>query len=325
MPSDGRNHWDDGPPIELRGDPAYRQRSTAYAHDHYPDEEPEPERRRRRIGPLRVALAGLVLLGFGALVVYAYTWGTSDPDPEELPLVTAPGTPEKERPESPGGMEVPYQDSLVLNPGERSEEGVERLLPPPEEPRPPEPESETATQATEAGQAGPAIDGTGEEADVSAEEAPEGEETATAPAQVADEPLSLDSMVSEIAEAPAEEETSPEASVTEDAADETEEPAVTVEQEEPAAEQAAAPASGGFVIQLASVGNRDAIEREWSRMQERHPEVLGDLTLQVEEADLGERGTFYRLQAGPVPTRESADQLCARLQAAQQDCLVRAR
>ena len=46
----------------------------------------------------------------------------------------------KVKPETPGGLDVPYQDQLVMNqPAEGGEGGkVERLLPPPEAPKPPQ-------------------------------------------------------------------------------------------------------------------------------------------------------------------------------------------
>ena len=47
--------------------------------------------------------------------------------------------PVKVKPENPGGMEVPYQDRLVLNQpqsGDAANASVERLLPPPETPKP---------------------------------------------------------------------------------------------------------------------------------------------------------------------------------------------
>ena len=333
MASDGGNQWDDEPRIELRGDPAYRQRGVDYGTEAYMEEEELQQRAPGRgFGPLRFALAGLALIVFAGLVFYAYSWGTSDPDPEELPVVSAPPGVEKEPPANPGGMEVPYQDSMVLNPQNRSGEDVERLLPPPEEPQP--------REDLAAAQSAPgAVDSTASEQQAEVPEAPgepqAGDEQTAAGEEASAPEVSEETVVPETptpdmqgAEAPAEQEAPVEAA-----------PAAPVEEEsvepEPApAEQAAAPAepeappaaaSGNFVIQLASASNRDAVAAEWTRMQQRHPQQLGSLQLLIEEADLGERGTFYRLQAGPVGSRETADSLCAALKAQQQDCLVRTR
>ncbi len=50
--------------------------------------------------------------------------------------------------------------------------------------------------------------------------------------------------------------------------------------------------------------------------------MLGDLTLAVQRADLGDRGIFYRVRSGPFPNRATAQDLCAQIEAAKLDCLV---
>jgi hypothetical protein len=85
---------------------------------------------------------------------------------------------------------------------------------------------------------------------------------------------------------------------------------------------AAAPRKS-FVVQIASVGSSAAAHAEWERLRRRHPDLLGDLSLDVERADLGPRGVFYRVRAGPLRDRTGAETLCRRLQARQQGCLVR--
>ena len=101
---------------------------------------------RRSLVPVVTALAALVC--FGAIVWYAYSWGTGRMASDELPLVRAEPMPEKARPEQPGGMDVPHQDKEVLNEGTAVAEApkVERLLPLPEIPAPPEPLAEAAPE-----------------------------------------------------------------------------------------------------------------------------------------------------------------------------------
>jgi len=53
--------------------------------------------------------------------------------------------------------------------------------------------------------------------------------------------------------------------------------------------------------------------------------VLGSLERYVTPADLGEKGRFFRLQAGPFPERAAANTQCAALKAAGVDCLVAVR
>ncbi|MCH8001023.1 MAG: hypothetical protein IIA34_05115, partial [Proteobacteria bacterium] len=92
---------------------------------------------RRRVLPMVVAL--ITLAGFAGIVWYAYNWGLGQVDTARLPVILAEPEPIKSRPESPGGLEVPHQDKLVLNEvvPDPEKPQVERLLPPPETPRPP--------------------------------------------------------------------------------------------------------------------------------------------------------------------------------------------
>jgi cell division septation protein DedD len=101
------------------------------------DDEDVREAPRGRLLP--VATAVFALLGFAGITWYAYQWSTGEIAPEELPVIRAETTPSKIRPESPGGLEVPYQETLALNDIQPDPEKpqVERLLPPPETPLPP--------------------------------------------------------------------------------------------------------------------------------------------------------------------------------------------
>ncbi len=62
-------------------------------------------------------------------------------------------------------------------------------------------------------------------------------------------------------------------------------------------------------------------ETEWTRLQKANKDLLGGLELQVQTAKLS-KGTFDRVQAGPLPNRAAADSLCGTLKSRKQDCLV---
>lgn len=96
----------------------------------------EPHRPRRHVMPVLIAV---FVIGALAIVAwYAYHWSAGPAADGEVPLVLAETTPEKVRPEDPGGLEVRHQDALILNQANGGTEGqVERLLPPPETPLPP--------------------------------------------------------------------------------------------------------------------------------------------------------------------------------------------
>ncbi len=81
-------------------------------------------------------------------------------------------------------------------------------------------------------------------------------------------------------------------------------------------------AAGDYFVQLASVRSDDSARQEWARLQKAHPDLLGDLALEVQRADLGDRGIYYRLRSGPFPNRATAQDICAQIKAAKLACLV---
>jgi hypothetical protein len=54
-----------------------------------------------------------------------------------------------------------------------------------------------------------------------------------------------------------------------------------------------------FFVQLGSVKSKSRAEQEWKRLSGKYPQQLGKQPYRVVEADLGSRGIFYRVQAGP--------------------------
>lgn len=82
--------------------------------------------------PLVSILSLMALGGMVTLMVKAYPDHANHPDPETVPLVTADASPYRETPEEPGGMDVPFQDSLVLN--HQGEDMPETPAPQPEMP-----------------------------------------------------------------------------------------------------------------------------------------------------------------------------------------------
>ena len=54
-----------------------------------------------------------------------------------------------------------------------------------------------------------------------------------------------------------------------------------------------------FYVQLGSVQSKSKAEQEWQRLSAKYPDQLKDKPYRVEDADLGDRGIFYRVQAGP--------------------------
>lgn len=88
--------------------------------------------------------------------------------------------------------------------------------------------------------------------------------------------------------------------------------------------EAAGDAVVAAVLHLSSLRSEEAAERQWSDLQRSYPEPLGRLQAQIRRTELGEKGTFYRVLAGPLPSRDAASQVCAALKAkdSQQYCRV---
>ncbi len=81
--------------------------------------------------------------------------------------------------------------------------------------------------------------------------------------------------------------------------------------------------AGQYLIQLLSVRSEAAATTAWSNLQAAHPDQLAGETLNIEAADLGERGTFYRVRFGAFDAKADATAVCSALKAQGQDCLVK--
>jgi len=80
--------------------------------------------------------------------------------------------------------------------------------------------------------------------------------------------------------------------------------------------------AGAFAVQIAAVREKEAARAFRQRMQRRYPDVLGDLEVTVQRAELADRGVFWRVRGGSFASREAAESLCARLKAEGQGCFV---
>lgn len=112
----------------------------------------------------------------------------------------------------------------------------------------------------------------------------------------------------------------------------TETPAKTVEKpaDKPAQVASAEPAATadpkakptGVRIQLVSMPSETAAWDAWKQISGKYSSQLTGLTAMVESADLGTKGTFYRVQTGPFATVAAAQERCTTMKAAGLDCLV---
>jgi hypothetical protein len=276
-----------------------------------------------------------------------------------VPMVRADPTPFKTRPRDPGGMEVPDRDKLVYErlQGKEGETRVERLLPPAEKPVAPPRDAGPAPQVTERlprvpteaqvratrPPAPPSIASAPTRAPAQALREPEpedspptAEETApqapTETAAPASAPASAREQETESAREQPKEPARPAASAAPPASvreqtpasvrEQTKEPPSPPPQPPPARVAAASSPSSGFLIQIAAVREEDRAAAEWTRLQRQHPDALQGLKLFVVKADLGDKGIFWRLRAGPFADEAQAKNRCADLAKRKVGCLV---
>jgi SPOR domain len=101
----------------------------------------------------------------------------------------------------------------------------------------------------------------------------------------------------------------------------------------PAAQQVAAAtpqtaAAAGptkYVVQVGSKKNQTEALASFADMQQKYPTLLANYRPIVQKADLGSKGTWYRLRIGPINDKTAASKLCTQLKAqGLADCLVTA-
>jgi cell division septation protein DedD len=263
-----------------------------------------------------VGLIALVAVGW-----FAFQQGIRSGAEEAAPVVRADPDPFKRKPLDPGGLEVPHQDKLVFNrlaPGQ-VQEPVERLLPPPEEP------VERPESPPEAAPASPAPETAATELPERVVEALPSPQSAPVPGVNAPAPPAPPVEASP--------ETAPTTQATTTAPPPPPPPATPFVREaepqiasKPVAPPApptkpAAQAGKGWKIQLASVSSEASAQADWTRIKAKHTDLLGALALNVQTVKL-ERGTFYRIQAGPLSDEDAARALCGQLKSQNQDCLI---
>lgn len=268
-----------------------------------PDGEPRRPVRERRGGMPRwvpFAVVGLAAIGFGGIVGYGY-WAFSDGQGRiAVPLVTA-GQPYLEKPANPGGLEVPHGSLSIWNVGKgpaSAPQKPESFVPPPEKPLPrPAP-------------APPPV--------AAAPPAPEPAAATPAPAPASAQPPAP------VAQAEARPHAGPFPMPPPPAPPPVRQVAVV-----PGAAAALPPppragAASGFKVQLGSVRSEADARKLWDGVRRKHPNEIGTLTAHFSRVDFPDRGTFYRVHAGTLPTREAARDMCARLQKAGTVCIVAA-
>lgn len=238
----------------------------------------------------------------------------------EIPVVRRPQTAVKVQPSDPGGMEIQNQDKSVYDIIEKKQDKapvVENLLPPPEVPQLPVIAAETAEPAPVVGspeviEKAEAIIQKAEEKKPAAAPQPETVKVA-APAPV---------VAVKDESAPAPEITIKEAAAVVPAAPAVEKVEIPAKVQTPAETKTAAATPGDWQVQLISSPNRASVDSAWNGLVKKYPSLKGQ-PREIETADLGAKGTYYRLKAGAFADRSGADRLCADIKALGGTCIVK--
>ncbi|HUJ03505.1 MAG TPA: SPOR domain-containing protein [Rhizomicrobium sp.] len=95
----------------------------------------------------------------------------------------------------------------------------------------------------------------------------------------------------------------------------------------PAAALTAAPpapavhaAAGSMMLQIGSFKSVDEANAAWKNFEAKHP-IVGGYSPDVKEADLGDKGTWYRLRIGPFVDKTAAGDFCEKLKADGGSCI----
>jgi cell division protein FtsN len=89
-----------------------------------------------------------------------------------------------------------------------------------------------------------------------------------------------------------------------------------------AAPVAAAKPGGAFVLQIGAYKSQADADAAWKNYKAKHAALLSGYSDDIQQADLGEKGTWYRLRVSGFSDREVASALCDRLKADGGACIL---
>jgi hypothetical protein len=302
---------------------------------------------------LRYVAALLVLIAFAVVGWWGYRHFAGRAGSGQVPVVAADQTPEKVPPADQPATQTQSQQETVYNqisPGSTAQQ-PEVLLPQPETP--------AAPPAPAAGTAAPSTTNSGSQASGTATPSVSAPPPATGPATttgttttgnstgtLTETLLPAESTTTNGASAGGQsatgqgqsttgQATTGQAGGTQTATAAPSAPAATDTQGATAADQAgsgaAAPApandaptaAGNYRVQLAALKTEADAKTAWKRLAAKYPDILGPLALHLEKVDLGTKGIYYRVQAGPFTDKNAARDICTKLKPKGQPCLVK--
>ena len=77
-----------------------------------------------------------------------------------------------------------------------------------------------------------------------------------------------------------------------------------------------------YKIQLASMKSRELAQKEWGRLSAKHKIIFGSTPYFIEKKDLADRGVYYCIQVGAFKKYSAAHNMCKKLLAKNQNCII---
>lgn len=274
------------------------------------------------VGPKAAFFIVLIALSFMIGVAWKLYVGGGDKGSDAVPIVRVEAEPYKVEPKEAGGMEMPHKDSTIfssLNSDRDEDDGIENLLADDNDEEPMPRSQLFAGLNTERNP----------DLHAEAQETPLDQPLTEDEERIVSQAKEAKAVVTNLVEEGANALVDGEAAVKEAKPEiikvlEKVEPVVEVEKEVvkgsvkvepapiPAPEKAVTPAvtmGGDHYVQLASVRDATRANAEWGVLQKKYGSVLSGYSYRVETADLGAKGIYYRIQAGPV-SKAQADETC---------------
>jgi len=301
------------------------------------DDELEEEEHSRL--PLLIIIALLVLAAFAGVVWLAYNQGVARGRASAQVVIAAQPGPVRTAPTDAGGG-TPYQGLKVYDQpiSPEQEAQASTLAPAPKETlAQAAPAKPPATRETPPARLNP------DNAKVAAA-APKPAASAASPAATPAAPAPAASAAKPAAQAPAPSAATvaptpapakPVAQAAAPAVAATPAPAKSAAQPAPPAPRpavtsvqpasgAASALSGAAVLQIGAYESPDIASGAWNAFRARFAAVAGGLSQDVQKADLGAKGTWYRLRVGPFADKAAAAAACEKLRAQGGTCFVAA-
>ncbi len=270
----------------------------------------------------RFVTVAVLLLLIGGGLYWKFSGSSSPTVPDAVPTLKAEGA-YKQRPEQPGGLDIPHQDVQVyqaLDNNATPKPEAEHLLPPPEVPQtnsvasvqnmvpapptpkiesllPPEPKTEIAAVPVTPEPVPPPVP-----------------LPVPAPAPVVVATVTAPTSTSAPAAVPAPQPAK--ASPLPSPVAATAHPTMVQVLKDVAAQGKVGPA-----VQLASIPDESQAQALMKKLQAKYASILGSTQLHVVKADLGTKGIYYRIQSRPVAD-EQAKKICSAIKDLNAGCII---